>query len=257
MNQKPSISYLGRPGRPALAYEYTENGGQNNGRPLLMFCGGFRSDMTGTKASHLALQCAGRGQPFLRFDYSGHGASEGKFEEGTIGDWARDAADILDHIARGPVVIAGSSMGGWIALLLARAQAGRVHGIVGIAAAPDFTENLFNSRLNETQRRELMTAGHIEIEPSPGEPPYLFTRKFYEEAKNNLLLNRPQIVDFPIRLVQGMQDPDVPWETAVEIQNNYRGSNVDIVFIDDGDHRLSRPEDLEIIDREIGIISGF
>lgn len=258
MNQDPSISFLERPNLPSLAYKYAENGGQGKGRPpLLLFCGGYRSDMTGTKASHLARQCAARGQPFLRFDYSGHGASGGKFEEGTIGSWARDASDILDHIALGPVVVAGSSMGGWIALLLARAHAGRIIGIAGIAAAPDFTENIFNERLNESQREELLTKGQVRIEGTSGEGSYFFTKKFYEEAKNNLLLNRLQTIDFPIRLIQGMKDPDVPWETAVKIQKNYRGASVDIVFIEDGDHRLSRPEDLEIIDREIRALSGL
>lgn len=255
MNQKPAISFLERANRPKLAYEYAANGGQNKGRPLLMFCSGFRSVMTGTKASYLAQECEKRGQPYLRFDYSGHGASSGNFEDGTIGDWARDAADVLDHVAQGPVVIAGSSMGGWIALLLARAQAERVKGVIGIAAAPDFTEHMFNTRLSEEQRRALLADGSIRMEGGEGEEPYMLTKKFYEEAKNNLLLTRPQTIESPLRLVHGTKDPDVPWETAVKIQQNYRGASVDIVFIEDGDHRLSRDEDLKIIDQQICILS--
>lgn len=257
IDQKPSITFLERPGLPPLAYEYTENGGQGKGRPLLMFCGGYRSDMTGTKASDLARRCAARGQPFLRFDYSGHGSSGGAFEDGTIGGWARDAADLLDHVARFPAVVAGSSMGGWIALLLAQSHTDRICGIVGIAAAPDFTESMFRERLSEAEQRRLLTEGRLEMAAGPGEAPYVVTREFYEEARNNLVLNRPRTLELPVRLVQGMQDPDVPWETAARIQKNYRGSSVDIVFIEDGDHRLSRPEDLEIIDREIRVLSGI
>ncbi|MCC6597863.1 MAG: alpha/beta hydrolase [Alphaproteobacteria bacterium] len=257
MTEKTSPARFERPNRPALAYEYTPNRGQGARYPLLMFCGGYRSDMNGTKASHLARQCAARGQPFLRFDYSGHGTSEGRFEDGTIGEWAQDAIDMLDFIAQGPVVVAGSSMGGWIALLLAKAQPDRVRGVIGIAAAPDFTETLFAERLNDTQRHTLMTNGLLEIPGNPGEAPLLFTKKLYEEGKNNLLLDRPQSVDFPIKLIQGMQDVEVPWETSVKIQKNYRGADVDIIFIEDGDHRLSRPEDLDIIDREIRTLSGF
>ena len=244
-------SFLTREGLPTLAYHYTPPTEKGASLPLVMFCGGYRSDMNGTKALYLEEQCATRGQGYIRFDYAGHGESEGEFADGTIGSWASDARDILDHIApKGSVIVVGSSMGGWMALLLAKARAGIVQGVVGIAAAPDFSEDLF-AKLTPEQQKEMMEHGHVAVPNDYSDEPYHYTRVFYEEAKAHLLLTEPQNIDFPIRLVQGMQDKDVPWEVAAKIQKNYRGAEVEIVFVDDGDHRLSRPEDLEIIDREV------
>ena len=249
-----AVSILKREGKPDLAYVYVPPRADKNSWPLVMFCGGYRSDMNGTKAIYLQEQCEARGQGFVRFDYSGHGLSEGHFDEGTIGAWMNDALDILDYVARGPVLIVGSSMGGWMALLIARARAGRVQGVVGIAAAPDFSEDLF-SRLSPEQQEEMMSEGFVKVPNDYSDEPYHYSRSFYEEAKTHLLLENPQNIDFPIRLIQGMKDNDVPWETAVRIQKNYSGGDVDIVFVDDGDHRLSRPEDLELIDREVQNLS--
>ena len=253
-NPSPDVSYLERDGKPDLAYVYTPPSNDGEKLPLVMFCGGYRADMTGTKATYFETQCAARGQAYLRFDYSGHGVSQGRFEDGTIGGWAEDARDILDHIARGPVVLVGSSMGGWIALLVARARSGVVQGLIGIAAAPDFTEDLFE-RLSPAQREELMNEGELKVPNDYSDEQYHYTKQFYEEAKDHMLLTKKQNIDFPVCLIQGMQDNDVPWETAVKIQKNYAGSEVDIVFVDDGDHRLSRPEDLELIYREIANMS--
>ncbi len=249
-DQVSQTLYLERDGKPNLAYIYTPATAVGKALPLVMFCGGYRSDMNGTKAQYLEQQCAVRGQGYLRFDYSGHGASDGKFEDGTIGCWLEDGVDILDHIAAAPVLVVGSSMGGWIALLLARARAGTVQGVLGIAAAPDFSEDLF-AGLRPEQQEEMMNTGHVSVPNDYSDEPYYYSRDFYEEAKNHLLLNQRQSVDFPMRFIQGMQDKDVPWEMAANIQKNYVGADVDVIFVDDGDHRLSRPEDLELINREL------
>ena len=244
------LSTLKREGKSDLAYVYIPPGPAGEALPLVMFCGGYRSDMNGTKALYLEERCKARGQGYVRFDYSGHGASGGEFNEGTIGAWLGDAEDVLDHVAKGPVLAVGSSMGGWIALLLAQARAGKVQGVVGIAAAPDFSEELF-ARLAPEQQDEMRRAGFVEVPNDYSDEPYYYSRSFYEEAKAHLLLTKPQVADYPIRLIQGMKDKDVLWETAAKIQKNYSSGDVDIVFVDDGDHRLSRPEDLELIDREI------
>ncbi len=253
------LQYLQRSGKPKLAYVYTQNEGQSKGNrkpcPLVVFCGGYRSDMTGTKALYLEAQCRARGQAFLRFDYSGHGASEGRFEDGTIGAWYGDAADMLDFIAgKDPVVLAGSSMGGWIALLLATRWKGDVKGLVGIAAAPDFTEEIYRS-LTPAQQKDLQEKGAASVENDYSDQPYHYTKLFYEEAKQHLLLHAQHDVIFPITLIQGKRDLDVPWQTVGAIQKSFPGAQG--VFVEDGDHRLSRPQDLELIDREIQKICGF
>ncbi len=245
------VQKLSRPGQPSLAYVYTESAGEGKKLPLVMFCGGYRSDMNGTKAVYLEEQCRARGQAFLRFDYSGHGQSEGVFSDGTMGSWLKDALDILNHVCpSGPVLLVGSSMGGWIALLVATTWKGTLAGLVGIAAAPDFTEDVY-ARLTPAQQRKLDETGIIRAANDYSDEPYEFTRTLYDEAKKHLLLDRDRRIDCRMTLVQGMQDKDVPWETAVKIQKTFTGGDVDVVFIEDGGHRLSRPEDLEVIDREI------
>ena len=252
-----NTQYLKREGQPTLAYIFSPAPDPAKHQPLVMFLGGYRSDMTGTKAVYLEEQCRARGQGYLRFDYSGHGQSEGKFEDGTIGDWFNDALDILDHIVKaGPVVLVGSSMGGWIALLVALERPGVVQGLVGIAAAPDFTEDLY-ALLDEKGRAELERTGRAIIPNDYSDEPYTFTKKFYEDAKKYMVLTKKHRVDFPMRLVQGMLDKDVPWQTAMKIQKNFEGADIDIAFVEDGGHRLSRPEDLELIDRELKGLCGL
>ena len=248
------VSILEREDKPNLAYVHVPPSELGERWPLVVFCGGYRSDMEGTKALYLQEKCENRGQAFLRFDYSGHGQSEGAFEDGTIGSWAEDALAVLDHVTKGPALLVGSSMGGWMALLLGRARAGVVRGMVGVAAAPDFSEDLFD-RLTKEQQDEMMASGFVKVPNDYSDEPYHYSRAFYEEAKKHLLLTETQTVDFPIRLIQGMKDADVPWEMAAKIQKTYDGSDVDVVFVDDGDHRLSRPEDLELIDREVVALS--
>ena len=245
---------LSRPGQPSLAYVYTESAGEGKKLPLLMFCPGYGSDMGGTKAMHLDAQCRARGQAYVRFDYSGHGASEGRFEDGTIGQWKQDSLDILNHVgANRPVVLVGSSMGGWIALLVALSWKGPLRGVVGIAAAPDFSEDIYR-RMSEAQRKELEEKGRVTIPNHYSDTPYVFTRMLYEDAKKHILLNKMHTVEFPIRLIHGERDLDVPSKTAENIQKAFGDMRVELALVEDGEHRLSRPEDLEIIDREINII---
>lgn len=249
-----TVEYLGRPGKPKLAYVYSPPTEEGHAYPLVMFCGGYRSDMTGTKATYFEQQCQARGQGYVRFDYSGHGASEGRFEDGTIGDWASDALAVFDHFAKEPIVLVGSSMGGWIVLLLAQERPELIKGLIGIAAAPDFTEDIY-ARLTDEQKNNLEAQGYAEVPNDYSDEPYVFTKDFYEEAKNHLLLNKEKSVPFPMRLIQGRQDKDVVWQTATKIQKVFGASETDIIFIEDGGHQLSRPEDLELIDREIWTLS--
>lgn len=248
--------YLKRKGKPDLAYIHTPAAENGQSLPLVMFLGGYRSDMSGTKATYFEEQCKARGQAYLRFDYSGHGQSGGAFEDGTIGSWAADALDVLDHVAEGPVLLVGSSMGGWIALLVARQRPEITHGLIGIAAAPDFTEEIYHERLDDAQRRVLMEQGKVLVENDYSDEPYAYTKAFYEDGKANLLLNKSQSAAHPIRLIQGKQDKDVPWQTAVKIAEVYAGSDIDVIFVEDGDHRLSRPQDLALIDQQILMASG-
>lgn len=208
------------------------------------FLGGFNSDMTGTKAEFLAGWCEARGAPFLRFDYSGHGASGGRFVDGTIGRWAEDAACVIDALAPGPQVLVGSSMGGWIALLLARRRAPRA--LVGIAPAPDFTEDLMWAEF-PPEVREAIERDGIWQRPSEYGAPYPITRALIEDGRHHLLLRGPLPVDVPLRILQGQRDADVPWRHALRIAEAVTGADVRIHLIKDGDHRLSRPEDLALL----------
>ncbi len=252
-----NINYLERDGKPTLAYIYTPAAQEGKPRPLVMFLGGYRSDMNGTKATYFEQRCIARGQAFLRFDYSGHGKSDGKFEDGTIGAWAADVTDVLNH-AQGDqkAILVGSSMGGWIALLAARANAHDIHALIGIAAAPDFTEEIYHQRLDAAQRKTLMETGIVTVENDYSDEPYSFTRDFYEDGKSNLVLSQSQNLSFPLHLFQGMQDKDVPPETATKIAEIYGLNSSAITFIKDGDHRLSRPQDLERIDQAIESMSA-
>ncbi len=212
--------------------------------PGVVFLGGFNSDMTGSKAEFLAGWCEARGTPFLRFDYSGHGASGGRFVDGTIGRWAEDAARVVTALTEGPQVLVGSSMGGWIALLLARRMA--IRALVGIAPAPDFTEDLMWAEFTPEQRAMIERDG-VWHRPSAYGDPYPITRALIEDGRNHLLLRAPIALEAPVRILQGQQDPDVPWRHALRIAEAVTGGDVRIHLIKDGDHRLSRPQDLALL----------
>jgi pimeloyl-ACP methyl ester carboxylesterase len=219
---------------------------QRGHAPTVVFLPGFRSDMNGDKASALATFCAARNQACLRFDYSGNGASGGRFEDGTIGQWFRDALAVIDHLSDGPLILVGSSMGGWIALLAALARKERIAALIGIAAAPDFTEALMWQAMMPAQRDTLMREGILHVPSQYGEPTPI-TRALIEDGRNHLLLNHPIKIDCPMRLLHGQDDPDVPWETALRIAERVTGQDVQLILVKDGDHRLSRPQDLALL----------
>lgn len=214
--------------------------------PGVVFLPGFRSDMQGSKAIFLRDHCAARGQAFLRLDYSGHGESDGRFEDGTIGQWAADALALFDALTSGPQILVGSSMGGWIALLIARQRAARLAGLIGIAPAPDFTEALLWPALPPEARQALIRDGIIHLPSQYGEPTPI-TRALVEDGRRQAVLNAPIDLPCPIRILQGMADPDVPWRHALRILDTLAQGDARVTLIKDGDHRLSRPEDLRLL----------
>ncbi len=213
--------------------------------PGVIFFPGFKSDMGGTKALALDAWCAARGQQYTRFDYSGHGASSGVFEEGSIGRWLEDALAILDEVTTGPQVIVGSSMGGWMMLLAARARPERLAGLVGIASAPDFTERM-KTRLDETQQGQLQATGYCDIpnDYDDGQP-YRISQHMLDEGASHLLLGKPIGIELPIRLIHGQCDEDVPWQLSLEIAERVSSGDVEVQLVKTGDHRLSEQRDLQ------------
>ena len=219
------------------------------GAPGLFWLGGFNSDMAGTKALALDAWAAQHGRACVRFDYSGHGESGGAFVDGTIGRWLEESVAVFEQFCRGPQVVIGSSMGGWMALLLAReiarrSQAGAsLAGLVLIAPAPDFTEALMWNGLSAEAKREIETKG-VWLRPSQYGEPYPITRALIEEGRNHLLLGSAIEVGCPVRILQGAQDPDVPWQHAFALAHRLPADDVVLTMIQDGDHRLSRPQDI-------------
>ena len=212
--------------------------------PGVMFLSGFMSDMRGTKALEIECHCKAGGHAFVRFDYRGHGESSGDFVDGTIGAWVDDAVAVLDECTDGPQVLVGSSMGGWIMLLVALARPDRVAGLIGIAAAPDFTEDLMWDRFDDARRETLKREG-VYLEPSDyAEEPYTITHKLIEDGRTRLLLRRPIAIHCPVRLLHGMRDDSVPWMTTSRIAEKILSEDVRIFLVKDGDHRLSRDQDI-------------
>ena len=219
---------------------------KNDGKgPTVVFFPGFMSDMEGSKALALDDFCRLRGQRFVRFDYSGHGKSSGAFTEGTIGRWKEDALAVIDQVTEGEIIIVGSSMGGWIGLLCALARKSRIRAYVGLAAAPDFTKELCWDRYSDEIRDTLRRDGVYYEACDYGDDPYPMTLTLLEEGNNHLLLDKDIELECPVRLIQGMQDPDVPWQTALRIAEKITGDDVVINFIKQGDHRLSSEADLK------------
>ena len=226
--------------------------------PGLFWLGGYNSDMTGTKAQALADWAEREGRACVRFDYSGHGESEGAFTDGTIGRWLDDSLAVFEAFGRGPQILIGSSMGGWLALLLLRALrrrgnngAASVAGLVLIAPAVDFTEELMWKRFTPEIKRELAEKG-IWARPSQYSPqPYLVTRQLIEEGRNHLLLGGMIECGCPVRILQGVADADVPWQHAKALVARFACDDVVLTLVKDGDHRLSRPEDIERLIRAV------
>lgn len=213
--------------------------------PTVLFCGGFKSDMMGSKATYLEERAIARGQSYVRFDYTGHGLSDGDFVDGTIGAWCEDALTIIDHVIQGPIVIVGSSMGGWISLLCALKRPDRIAALMGIAAAPDFTGRIYDE-LPDEQKRQMDEIGRAEIPNDYSDEPYIFTRALLEDGEENFVFNGDDVVDIrcPVYLVQGVLDSEVPWETASFISENIASDNVIVEIIKDATHSVSRDQDL-------------
>ena len=242
---------LSRPDGATIAYRK-----RDGGAPGVIFLGGFRSDMTGAKATALDAFCRDAGAGFLRFDYLGHGESSGAFADGTIGRWAEDAVAALDELTEGPQIVVGSSMGGWIMLLAALRRPARVAGLVGVAAAPDFTEDLMWSRFAPEVRETLRRDG-VYRPPSgdaEGEEAAPVTLRLIEEARAHLLLDRPIAIHCPVRLHHGMKDEDVPWTFSARLAEQLLSADVRVSLIKDGDHRLSREGDLRRLCDAVGAL---
>jgi pimeloyl-ACP methyl ester carboxylesterase len=241
-------------------------GTQDGAPPGLFWMGGYKSDMKGTKAQALADWAAKAGRACVRYDYSGHGESGGVFTDGTIGRWLQDSLAVFDACCYGPQILVGSSMGGWLALLLVRELKRRcaptpaqrlsatVAGLVMIAPAVDFTEELMWKRFTPEIKRELGENGVWQRPSQYSEEPYLVTRQLIEEGRNHLLLGGMIETGCPVRILQGVEDPDVPWRHAIELTSRLASDDVVLTLVKDGDHRLSRPEDIE---RMIGAVAEF
>lgn len=239
-------AFLTTPQGRKLAYHRRSGNGTG-----IVFMGGFKSDMSGTKALFLQEWAKRAGRPFLRFDYSGHGQSSGRFLEGCIGDWAEDALAALDALTDGPQVLVGSSMGGWIALLAARARPQHVAAMVGIAAAPDFTEDSMWAGFDEGQRASLETAGRVELPSDYSDEPYVITRRLIEDGRNHLVLRAPLVLPFPVRLLQGSADTDVPPSVALRLFDHAQSPDLRLTLVKGADHRFSTPECLTLLTRTI------
>lgn len=213
--------------------------------PTFIWLGGFKADMAGTKASVLSDWARANGQAFVRFDYSGHGQSSGCFDEGTIGQWAVEAVAVIDACTEGPVVLVGSSMGAWLALLAARARSDRVAGLLLIAPAADFTERLMWAGFTDEVKREIETMGAWEQPSGYGAEPYLITKRLIEDGRRWLVMGGPIKFAGPVRILQGGRDPDVPEAHARALAALIESPDLCFDLIPDGDHRLSRPQDLE------------
>jgi alpha-beta hydrolase superfamily lysophospholipase len=229
--------------------------------PGVVWLGGYRSDMLGTKAETLSDWAASNGRAFLRFDYSGHGESGGVFAEGTISKWLDESLAVFRDLTAGPQVVVGSSMGAWIALRLVqelrKADEGqRIAGLVLLAPAPDFTSELIEPALTKKQRRELDTRGYFEEKSQYSPEPNVYTRALIEDGRRNRVMTGRIDTHCPVHILQGMADPDVPHEHALKLVGVLPADDVTLSLIPDGDHRLSRPQDLDLMIRSVeGVIA--
>ena len=242
--------YLTRPGGTRLAYRHRPAKCPDANAPTLVFLPGYMSDMDGGKALALDAWAAGAGRAMLRFDYGGCGASEGAFRDQSLADWRDDALLMIDTLVEGPVILVGSSMGGWLMLLTALARPEKIARLVGIAAAPDFTRWGFD----DAMKAIIQTEGAL-AEPSDySDEPYMTTKIFWDSGEANLLLDSQIALDCPVRLLHGQADADVPWEISLRTAAALRSSDVQTIFVKDGDHRLSRPQDIALLIRTVAAL---
>ncbi len=244
MNEEESGGLAGPNGE--IAYRRISGDG-----PAIVWLGGFRSDMTGTKAEALAGFARAKRRAFLRFDYSGHGASSGRFEDGTISSWLADALTAIDALTDGPLILIGSSMGGWIAALAALKLRRRLAGLVFIAPAPDFTEDLIWAAMTGPERDQILRDGLLLEKSEYSDEPTIITRALIEDGRQHLLLGGPIDIACPVRILQGMADPDVPWRHALRFAERLTSEDVEVTLFKSGDHRLSSPQQIATIIRAV------
>ncbi len=232
---------------PRAANDLTAHGNQEKqtGLPGIVFLGGFASDMSGSKAMALDAYCAATGRAFLRFDYTGHGQSSGQFTDGTISKWRDDVLAVIDHLTEGPQILIGSSMGGWLMLLCTLLRPQRIGALIGLAAAPDFTEELMWGQMDANMRARLLAEGRIEEPSAYSDQPYVITRALIEDGRKHLLLGQDIGIDLPVRLLHGQADEDVPFAVSLRLAERLISEDVVVTLIKDGNHRLSRPQDIE------------
>jgi pimeloyl-ACP methyl ester carboxylesterase len=241
-----TTAYLTRADGPRLAYRY-----QDGTSPTVVFCAGFLSDMTGSKAEALSRWCYETGRAFLRFDYAGHGRSDGQAIDGSIEQWRDDTLALVDAVTQGSLLLVGSSMGGWMSLLVARTKPARVKGLLLIAPAPDFTDWGMTQKFTAEQLQELEQTGRVAIPSHYGPEPYVYTMELLESGARCRLLDRSIALDIPVRILHGQQDPDVPWQLSVTLMEKIQSANVQLTLVKDGDHRLSRPQDVNLMIRTL------
>jgi pimeloyl-ACP methyl ester carboxylesterase len=234
-----SARTLGAPDGQTIAYHVLEGK-----TPGVMFLGGLMSDMSGTKAIALESHCRAAGRAFVRFDYLGHGESSGRFIDGTIGRWHADTLAVLDQLARGPQILVGSSMGGWQMLLAAHARPERIAGLIGVAAAPDFTEDLMWDQFDDAAKARIRAEGILHLPSEYEDTPYPVSLALIENGRDHLLLRGPLALNCPLHLIHGMADKDVPWQTALKIAKAVSSEDVSVTLVKGGGHRLSAAADL-------------
>lgn len=242
-------NFLDTPDGEKIAYDMSAGKG-----PALIWCGGLKSDMEGGKATHLHAWAKARGQAFIRFDYFGHGQSSGTFTDGTISRWAQDIGCVRDELTEGPVILIGSSMGGWASLLAAMANTTRTHGLVLINPAPDFTEKLTVAQWTEDQIAALENDGVV-YEPSGYDEPYAYSKALIEDGRNRQILDMPIPLTCPVRILQGYEDDVVPWTHSKRLLDMITSKDVTYTLVAGGDHSLSRGSDLGLIENAIDAIS--
>ncbi|MEC9312763.1 MAG: alpha/beta hydrolase [Pseudomonadota bacterium] len=245
-----TANYLETPQGRRIAYHKTDGVG-----PVIVFLGGLKSDMEGTKAIHLEAWAQAQGRAFLRFDYSGHGESSETFEDGCIGDWHEDTLAAVAALTEGPIVPVGSSMGGWQALLLARAVPERIAGMVTIAAAPDFTEDGYWASFTDAQKAELDAQGYVEL-PSDYMESYRISQRMIEDGRTRLVLRSPLALPFPVRCLQGTADTAVSTETALRLLDHAECADMRLTLVKDADHRFSDEACLKLIEAALEEVLG-
>jgi len=225
----------------------------NKNIPGVIFLSGFASDMQGVKASFLARQCVNHNISYVRFDYRGCGRSEGKFTDATIGLWLDDALAVLDRLTEGPQIVVGSSMGGWLGLLLSKRRPERFRAFVGVATAPDFSEDLIWEKMDPSERDAIRRDGFFFEKNQPADHAPPITLRFIDDARNHLVLRTPLKLPFPVRLLQGMNDADVPWQTGLRLAEHIACNDLYLTLVKNGDHSLSEPQHLDLLWKTISV----